>query len=258
MIRLIISDIDSTLLGPQGELPVENIAALQAAVHRGIRLSFATIRKRDATLQIVDKLGVPCTLVCNGGATIFDEQGVELRALTIPLDLARSIAALSDRHELPLLTTIDEVNYYTPGSHPAAHIVTSGVDVVSSLAALDRPPARFIVRGEYGADLLMRAFQDAPLRFVRHYRPDGMLHDVTITHASASKESALDFLCRHWGIAPVDVLALGDAEADIGMLRMAGVGVAVGNAHPSVLAAADWIAPEASAGGVAAAVRRFT
>jgi len=257
MIRLIISDIDSTLLGPQGELPVDNIVALQAAVRRGVRVSFATIRKRDATLLIVDQVGVSCTLVCNGGATIFDEQGIELRALTIPLDLARSIAALSDQHQLPLVTTIDETNYYTPGSHPAAHIATSGLDVVSSLAAIERPPTRFIVRGAYGADLLMYAFQSAPLRFVRHYRPDGTLHDVTITHADATKESALDFLCRHWAIAPADVLALGDAEADIGMLGMAGVGVAVANAHPSVLAAADWVAPDASAGGVAAAVRRF-
>src|SRR5262245_57903668 len=168
MIRLIISDIDSTLLGPHGELSAENIAALQDAVQRGFLLFLATIRKRDSTLLIVDKLGVPCTLVCNGGATIFNEQGAQLRALTIPIDLARSIAALSDQHQLPLLTTIDEVNYYTPGSHPAAHIVASGVDVASSLMALDRPPVRFIVRGEYGADRLMRAFQAASLRFVRH------------------------------------------------------------------------------------------
>jgi hypothetical protein len=52
-------------------------------------------------------------------------------------------------------------------------------------------------------------------------------------------------------------LALGDAEADIGMLRLAGVGVAVGNAHPEVKAAADWVAPSAGDGGLAAAVRRF-
>ena len=51
--------------------------------------------------------------------------------------------------------------------------------------------------------------------------------------------------------------SLGDAEADIGMLRMAGVGVAVGNAHPEVKAAADWVAPSAGDAGLAAAVRRF-
>jgi hydroxymethylpyrimidine pyrophosphatase-like HAD family hydrolase len=41
------------------------------------------------------------------------------------------------------------------------------------------------------------------------------------------------------------------------MLRLAGVGVAVGNAHPSVRAVADWIAPAAAEAGVAAAIRRF-
>ena len=257
MIRLLISDIDSTLLGPAGELPADNIAALRQASARGVRVALATIRKRDSTELIAEQLGVPCALVCNGGASIYDERGNQLRSLAIPLDLAHSIAALADQHQLPLLTTIDELNYYTPDSHPAAHIAATGVDISSSLAVLDRPPSRFIVRGERGANLLMRAFQDAPLRFVRHYRSDGMLADATITHASATKESALDFLCQYWDIPPEHVLAIGDAEADIGMLQLAGVGVAVGNAHASVLAAADWVAPTAEAGGVAAAVRRY-
>jgi HAD superfamily hydrolase (TIGR01484 family) len=257
MIRLVISDIDATLLGPGGELAAENSELLQQASARGVRIALATIRKRDSALSIAERLGVSCALVCNGGASIYDEHGSQLRSLTIPLELARAIAALSDQHQLPLLTTIDELNYYTPNSHPAAHITAAGVDITSSLAVLDRAPARFIVRGQHGAELLMRAFHDAPLRFVRHYHSDGTLADATITHADATKESALAFLCRRWGIAPGDVLAIGDAEADIGMLRMAGVGVAVSNAHHTVLEIADWVAPAAEAGGVASAVRRF-
>ena len=103
----------------------------------------------------------------------------------------------------------------------------------------------------------MRTFADAPLHFVRHYHQDGTLADAAITHAGATKEAALAFLCRQWAIDLADVLAIGDAEADIGMLRLAGVGVAVGNAHPSVKAAADWVAPSAAEAGVAAAVQRY-
>jgi HAD superfamily hydrolase (TIGR01484 family) len=257
MIRLIISDIDGTLLGPDGALPPENIVALGQAAARGVRLAVATIRKRDSAEQIARQLGSACTLICDGGASIYDERGARLHSLSIPLDLARALAALADAHQLPLLTTIDELNYYRPGSHPAAHIAAQGVDVDSALAALDRPPARFIVRGELGVDLLMRAFADAPLRFVRHYYADGTLADAAITHAGATKEAALAWICRQWELDPADVLALGDAEADIGMLRLAGVGVAVGNAHASVKAAADWVAPDAAEAGVAAAVRRF-
>ncbi|MFN8568519.1 MAG: HAD family hydrolase [Kouleothrix sp.] len=115
MIRLIISDIDATLIDQSGYLPPENVVALGAAAARGVRLALATIRKHDLALQIARQLGVPCTLVCNGGATIFDEHGATLRALSIPLEIAQAIAALADQQGLPLLATIDELNYYRPG-----------------------------------------------------------------------------------------------------------------------------------------------
>src|SRR6187551_3356044 len=131
MIRLIISDIDGTLIGPDGALPDANVVALGQAAARGVRMAVATIRKRDSAELIARRLGVACTLVCDGGATIYDEQGMRLHSRSIPLDLARALAALADAHKLPLLTTIDELNYYTPGSHPAAHIAAKGVDVAS-------------------------------------------------------------------------------------------------------------------------------
>ena len=103
----------------------------------------------------------------------------------------------------------------------------------------------------------MREFAAAPLRFVRHYRPDGTLYDAVITHVDASKETALALLCRRWSIDPAEVLALGDAESDIGMIRAAGIRVALGDAHPLVRKTADWVAPDAGAAGLSAAVRRF-
>jgi HAD superfamily hydrolase (TIGR01484 family) len=257
MIRLVISDIDGTLLGHDGALPAANAAAFASVAQRGVRVVLATIRKRDSAEQVASQLGLPCTLVCDGGATIYDERGARRHSVTIPLDLARAVAALADEHQLPLLTTIDELNYYAPGSRPAAHIITQGVDVARSLDAIDRPPSRFIVRGEEGVELLMRAFSQAPLRFVRHYQADGTLADAAITHAGATKQAALALLCHQWSIDPQHVLAIGDAEADIGMLQMAGVGVAVGDAHPSVRAVADWVAPNAAEAGVAVALQRF-
>ncbi len=255
--RLIITDIDGTLLDRYDDLPPGNVPALAAALQRGVRLVLATVRKRDATEAIVRMLGLPCTIVCQGGATIYDEGGAQLRSLSIPFELARELAALADEQRLPLVTTIDELNYYAPGSRTLAQIIASGLDVPRSLDALTQPPTRFIIHGERGVNMLMERFTHAPLRFVRHYRQDGTLNDAAITHRDASKESALAFLCRRWGLDPADALALGDAESDMGMLRMAGVGVAVGNAHGPVKEVADWVAPSAGDGAVAAAVRRF-
>ena len=52
-------------------------------------------------------------------------------------------------------------------------------------------------------------------------------------------------------------MALGDGMNDLTMIEAAGVGVAMANAHPKVLAAADWVSPSNDEDGVAAAMRLF-
>jgi len=53
------------------------------------------------------------------------------------------------------------------------------------------------------------------------------------------------------------VMAIGDAPNDVGMLQLAGVAVAMDNARPVVKAVADWIAPSNNDHGVHAALERF-
>ncbi|HEU4326277.1 MAG TPA: HAD family hydrolase [Roseiflexaceae bacterium] len=254
--KLIVSDIDGTLLDPDGRLPEANRAALARAYARGVAVALATVRRRAASEPVVEQLGLPCLLICEAGAAIYDLERTLLRRLTIPLELARAVARMANQHGLPLLTTVEDENYRGPG-WPPPHYADDGVDVADNLAPLDRPPTRLIVRGAAGAELVMRSFPDAPLRLVRHYLRDGTLFDVVITHQDATKEGALAFLGERIGVAPAEMRAVGDAEADIGMIRLAGVGVAVGDGQPPVRAAADWIAPPAGEAGVAAAVQRF-
>ena len=91
--RLIISDIDGTLLDQSGGLPPENIAALAAAALLAAPLALASIRKRDSSEQIARQLGVPRALGCDGVAMIYDERGEELPSIGSPPHLARRIAA---------------------------------------------------------------------------------------------------------------------------------------------------------------------
>lgn len=53
------------------------------------------------------------------------------------------------------------------------------------------------------------------------------------------------------------VMALGDAPNDVGMLQTAGIAVAMGNAHPAVKNVADWIAPTNNDHGVYAALQKY-
>lgn len=71
---------------------------------------------------------------------------------------------------------------------------------------------------------------------------------------TASKESAIQIVCKRLKIPADRVIAFGDSDNDIGMLQWAGVGVAMGNAKPHVLKIADYIAPPYDQNGLAAAI----
>ena len=66
-----------------------------------------------------------------------------------------------------------------------------------------------------------------------------------------TKASGLAFLAEHLGFTAGNTIAFGDGENDVELLDWAGFGIAVANAHPRVLAAADWICPSAEEEGVA-------
>jgi Cof subfamily protein (haloacid dehalogenase superfamily) len=80
---------------------------------------------------------------------------------------------------------------------------------------------------------------------------------LEIMPRGTSKGAGLAWLLDYLGISPDEVLALGDADNDIEMLRMAAIGVAMANAMPMVKQAADVIVASNDADGVAEAIERF-
>jgi hydroxymethylpyrimidine pyrophosphatase-like HAD family hydrolase len=82
-------------------------------------------------------------------------------------------------------------------------------------------------------------------------------HYVEVGGLEGTKSKALGFLCERWGIEPERVLAFGDADNDIDMLRFAGHGVAVGGMTGEVREAADEVVPDVNEDGVARYVEKL-
>jgi Cof subfamily protein (haloacid dehalogenase superfamily) len=253
-VRAIVSDVDGTLTDPQGIVPEANRIAFQTAAANGIRLALATVRKYDTAMQIVKQLGVPCALVGEAGAAIYDEAGTLLHCATLPWEVAIAVAELADTVPFGMAMTLDGENYFGPGYRPSLLVGTQSCQVPSHRAALDRAPTRLIIQDPEAVVLVRRTFADAPIHVVHHYRSDGSLIDGVMTHARATKEDGIERLLAHWELNWCDVMAIGDAEADLQMIQRAGLGVAVGNARPEVLAAAQLVTGPAAEAGVAQAI----
>jgi len=76
-------------------------------------------------------------------------------------------------------------------------------------------------------------------------------------HPRAGKSMALQMVAAHYGVPLEQVMAIGDAPNDVGMLQLAGVAVAMDNAHREVKNVADWVAPSNNDHGVHAALTRY-
>ncbi|KPL91127.1 HAD family hydrolase [Herpetosiphon geysericola] len=257
-IRMIATDIDLTLLDDRGQLPPTNIEALALAARQGIRVVLATARRREAAQEIAQRLHIPTALVCHNGARVWDERGREIAHHTIDLELAQRIAAMADKRSLPIVFTIDETNFVTA---QAANLVGSRTvsTPVSSLELIVRlAPTRILCHGELATRAVDEMVgRNSQLKQFRYLRSSGEVYSTVISHNDATKERALEHLCTTWGIQQSEVLAIGDADADVGMLRWAGVGVSLTGSMQQAIEAADWVAPSARFGGVAVAVHRY-
>ncbi|GAC1354139.1 MAG: Cof-type HAD-IIB family hydrolase [Herpetosiphon sp.] len=259
-IRLIATDVDGTLLNSENVVPPVNARALRVAIERGVRLVLVSARKERSLRATAAELGLPSALIAHNGARTWDWDGRLLRDLTVPSELALTIADFADEHAIALIVTVDEVNYYGPGEESS--VIPFGFDerpAATNRSAVVGSPSRIIAVGERAVNLLSERLGNATgdLMVHRYYSRLGAVYSAVMTHPQANKAEALDELCRSAAIASSEVLALGDAEADVPMLMWAGVGVAMGNAMPEARSVATWVAPDHDAAGLATAVERF-
>ena len=257
-VRLLVSDIDSTLVW-RGMLPPANTTALNRIRHQGVQVVLATVRKFSSAKEISNLLGFACPLICEGGATTYDVDGTCVAATAIDSTVMRQIASIADTAGIPLLLTSHGVNFATAGAIQELTSFDVGTHQVpdASTVVTNHAITRLIVAEAHHVEALAAAIAHLPVRIARHYNRAGTLDDAVITHPDATKEAAVAGWCVRHGWTWQDVLAIGDAEADLAMVHHAAIGVAPANAQPAVKAVANWVAPYAEDGAVAAAIQRF-
>ena len=81
--------------------------------------------------------------------------------------------------------------------------------------------------------------------------------DLEITSSDADKGEALLSLAQMLGCRREEVMAMGDGNNDLGLMKAAGLSVAMGNSAPEVIEAADYVTTDNEHDGVALAVRRY-
>ena len=250
----ILLDLDGTLVDDRGALHPDTRAALRAAHERGVIVMIATGRSETATIPVIEELGLDRpAVVYNGGGLYCPIEGrmLEERVLS-DRTVARAVGHARERGHL--VVTMCAGRKYT--TVPRGEVERLALHDMTGLTFVDpdelaAPHAMRVTlyskdhasSETFAAEVEAALDQPAylthfPLNWLPHHRGSELL--VCDVHPPCrGKAEGLRVLHERYGILPERVVAVGDADNDVPMLEAAGLGVAMGNAFPAALAAAD-------------------
>lgn len=259
--RLLVADIDGTLVTGDRQITPRVLAAVRAAQARGVRVCLATGRIWLSARPYVERLGAdPPAILYNGGLVYDFATGTELRRVH-----------LDDEHARAVLEVLAEVPEVQPHLYAGDRVYTGRVNELTEryrrkdglhveavgdlLAFLPPDPMKILVVGAR-ADLERAAarLRALPMPINTVFSEETYLE---ILPTGSSKGVALRFVAEHLGIPLAAVVAVGDNLNDREMIELSGVGVAMGNAPEALKAAADYVAPANDDEGLAEVIERF-
>ncbi len=266
-IRLIVLDVDGTLVNDQKEVPEVNLKALHSAKEKGVDVAIGSGRMIPSIELLQEKLGgLDCALIAYNGGKVVGKKA-EGRPLVshrpLSSELANELIEFGRAHNLP-------VNFYyedrlfcdaTNKGSPLVDIYHGRTGSIFEWCDLDEykgeEPTKMIILAEPDRrNELYSEFADKFMGLANVMKTDPEY--LEFMALGVDKSTSLPDLADYVGCDVSQVLAVGDADNDKQMILEAGVGVAVANANDSVLDLAPYITERTNNdGAVAEAVDRF-
>lgn len=267
--RLVALDLDGTLLDSQLQIRSGTINALNLVRAQGVQVMIVTGRHHVTAYPYWHELGLELPAICCNGAYVYDYAARQpLARDPLTRDEARSLLALVRKHAIRAMvydkefmayenldTHLKKMLDWTSTVHRA---LRPRIEPVSSFERLveeaemiwkftaageDRPAlAAFVAEVEHSLGLSCE--WSGPTR-------------LDITRACNSKGNRLLEWIAGQGIAPTEVIAFGDEQNDMDMLRVVGMGVAMGHSQAEVQACANRVIGGNDSDGIADTLRRF-
>lgn len=254
-IRLVVTDLDGTLLDQSGEVPADLWPILAELDRRGILFCPASGRQYENIARRFGDAGRRMTVVAENGTHVV-AAGQELSADPLAEQAAhavvravRDLAASGVRGGAVLSGRRSAyVEARDPGFLEQVATHYSVYQVVEDLTAVDDVALKIAV---YDFGSAEQTTAPALERFAGRLQVvvSGR-HWVDVMAPTANKGAAVRRLQRAYGVTPAQTMVFGDYLNDVQMMEAADYSFAVADAHPELLAAARYVAPPAAQNGV--------
>lgn len=259
MYKLIVTDLDNTLLNKDGEVE-ESTKELLKKLDKQVKIAIATGRSLASAKAIADELGSQSPMICYNGAEIVDENGKIIYSSNVSKEVQREIVEYVIANDL-YLQVYDKgeivVSKLNLKAHPdpdlkyASYRETGSIEKLKEittpklLIAVD-PKKAYEIQEE-----LEKKFED------RAYFAKSEEHLIEVMNIGTDKGQALKVLSNHLNVKKEEVMALGDNTNDIRLIEEAGLGVAVANSVESLKKIAGYVCKNERSKGFNEAIQKF-
>ena len=263
--RLIVLDLDGTLTNPQKEITPRNREVLIAAQQRGARVVLASGRPTYGVAPLADELLMDkyggFVLSYNGAAIINWETKEMIYDKVLPDEVIPALYERARTHGMTILTyngpEIVTENSRDPYVQKAAFLNKMTVRETNDfLTDVILPLPKCLIVGE--PEKLIPI--EAELRLLLQGRINAFRSEpyfLELVPFGIDKALSMSVLLEHVGVPREEVMAIGDGFNDLTLIKLAGLGVAMGNAQEPVKQAADYVTLTNEEDGVAEAIERF-
>lgn len=257
--RLLAVDIDGTLTRPDGSVSARTVRVIQALQKRGMHLCIASGRPPQGIMPVARMMGMDdyggYIIGFNGGLVMDYASGKVIYTASLPDEALPVVLECGRRPGHAVFTYADGYICTESPDDPYVRIShqRNGMPVraVSDfIAQIPLPVPKCIISGDPGTIPAMQREVLDRLRGVA----DAYISDpyfLEVVRQGVDKADALSRLMERLGVTCHQLVAAGDGHNDIGMIRLASMGIAMGNAHPDVRSVADVVAPSAAQDGLA-------
>jgi len=262
-IKLIVSDIDGTLLSPENRLLPQTEEAVRAALDKdGLCFTIGTGRSFPLTIQLVEYLGIQAPFIYSSGAIFDPHQQRVISAVALQKHQVEAVIQIARKYVLGIIAHTTAKMYCQVcdsdwGKISALEWLKNkhsdhAIRVENILTDIQDEIIRLDIFGEI--DWLDTVYLDL-CRTIQDVHAVLMKRSIEITQEGVHKGSALRLLAEHIQIPTSKIMAVGDSLNDVPLLRSAGIGVAMGTAPIELQAIADIVVPGAHENGLAQAIR---
>ena len=263
--RLLVIDVDGTLLTTDYRLTAVTRRSVQQVSDQGVQVVLASARSPRALHPIMEELSITGLAICYTGALtcrISPDPHTPSEAVTeqrISLSSAHMVLHNGLERGLSIGWYCGDAWYirsWDAALERESRLTGVPPIVEPDLAHMTEAPHKLLaIAGEPAVfPELSRLASTLPADCRGQF---SLATYLEITHQDVDKARALLALGQQLGITPANMVAIGDGDNDIAMLRLVSFGIAMGNASTKVQAAADWVTATNDHNGVALAIERL-